>query len=404
MKQDAVTIRFPISEEDMMVSFSEDAPRNDDVVSIQGGSIRRRSIDSLDRSGTSDQQFRNLKASIQVQDEHYQLKAKLLSSLRELADVESLRGLADPSREDAIKATNRVIERLQKLQVEWTEFLRKLVRIDVRRFGYQDDGSDRFTELALQQYWNDLYQRPELRPHGVSSPLEAKLICQDGVAIQQAALEHIKESIEEVVERMIANLDGLVGLGVCGMITRYPEQTCEYFYAYRRLEVTINDPEFGPFYIDQLGKVPTRIAKNRTVSGTTKLTTCFHQHHVIHAIECRPDDAFIHVPAFHHKIIESIPEWLQPHLALVEGTLISAQQFEIEAEEREFSSTEVVPHYHNDPALVLGQFVLTGWGPREIQEELRQRESSEAERSEGDSPTGEFFRHLQSKVSDFFKS
>jgi hypothetical protein len=84
---------------------------------------------------------------------------------------------------------------------------------------------------------------------------------------------------------------------------------------------------------------------------------------------------FVHVPKFHQQVIDQIPGWVRGSTCLVEGTLIGHQLVEHEQEAFQVQHQDVIRiTYHGDPAVVLGQFVLTGWGPEEIKKDLSERD------------------------------
>ena len=84
---------------------------------------------------------------------------------------------------------------------------------------------------------------------------------------------------------------------------------------------------------------------------------------------------FVHVPKFHQQVIDEIPGWVRGSTCLVEGTLIGQRLVEHEQEAFQVQHQDVLKiSFHGDPALVLGQFVLTGWGPEEIKKDLSEKD------------------------------
>jgi hypothetical protein len=107
-----------------------------------------------------------------------------------------------------------------------------------------------------------------------------------------------------------------------------------------------------------------------------------HEHHVMNA-EARELKREIHpIPRKHDELIDQIPEWLHPHLRVLEGTLILEQIVERQIGENQWQSEPILRSTHVthqiDPAILLGHFVLTGWGQRDVDREIhrRRREAS----------------------------
>ena len=71
---------------------------------------------------------------------------------------------------------------------------------------------------------------------------------------------------------------------------------------------------------------------------------------------------------------------MRPSICVVDGYLIQETIFEREVSQREFAQVETeeeLLHGH-EPAVCLGPFVLTGWGPRDIDLEIERREKESA--------------------------
>jgi hypothetical protein len=78
------------------------------------------------------------------------------------------------------------------------------------------------------------------------------------------------------------------------------------------------------------------------------------------------------------KIIKAIPNWLLPDVRLVEGTLFRSTTITQDLESSDWKNEQVDRVvFMRDPALILGPFVLTGWGPKDIQREVTRRGGSD---------------------------
>jgi hypothetical protein len=118
-----------------------------------------------------------------------------------------------------------------------------------------------------------------------------------------------------------------------------------------------------------------KFTTKRLARSEVRVSICVQEHHLMHVIETDLNNGLVHVPKFHRQVIDEIPGWIRGATCLVEGTLIGQQLVEQEQEAFNLRHEEVLKiTYHCDPAVVFGQFVLTGWGPEEIKKDLSERD------------------------------
>lgn len=94
-----------------------------------------------------------------------------------------------------------------------------------------------------------------------------------------------------------------------------------------------------------------------------------HEHELINARQHELSQTVFPIPLPIQALVKTIPEWLRPLVRVVEGTQIKERIGEVDVTTENWrSAPQVVDRvlFHNDPALVLGSFVLSGWGQREI--------------------------------------
>lgn len=317
---------------------------------------------------------------VPVQDEHMELKDALKASLVRYSHIERLSAMIDPEPEDIVLAYQDITSALKRMQDEWLGFLKSLVRIDVTRIGYLGRESDALVTKAVDRCAKDIFSKPEMSQSRIYSPFTAQAISGSTTEVTQIAIRSAEHLVTDFVNKMIMNLDCLLNNCVCGIISRHPNQVCEYFYGYRKLVIETDSPLASRstlwMHETERRKVSAGIL-SVTTNAVSQFTVCFERHHLIHVIETEPEAGLVHVPRFQKQVIESIPAWLRPSVRLIEGTMIGRQLIEHDhapekishqAEEAYLEDLEI--DFRFDPAVILGQFVLTGWGPSEIAEDL----------------------------------
>jgi len=88
----------------------------------------------------------------------------------------------------------------------------------------------------------------------------------------------------------------------------------------------------------------------------------------IDAFTCDPYNSPVPIPASVERLIQKSPSWLADQLQLVVGTMTQEVVQRRIVKDEAWQVLRQRPRLHNDPALVIGPFVLTGWGPSDLDE------------------------------------
>ncbi len=107
-----------------------------------------------------------------------------------------------------------------------------------------------------------------------------------------------------------------------------------------------------------------------------------HKHHLIGAKAHPLPAPEVARPARVQALLDAIPPGVRGEVRVVDGTLISKSVDPWDEEGARWVETESIPVQTRDPAVVLGDYVLTGWTVEEVEEEQRQRRLAEAKREE----------------------
>lgn len=107
-----------------------------------------------------------------------------------------------------------------------------------------------------------------------------------------------------------------------------------------------------------------------------------HKHHLIGAKAHPLPAPEVARPARVQALLDGIPPGVRGEVRIVDGTLISKSVDPWQEEGARWVETESIPVQTRDPAVVLGDYVLTGWTVEEVEAEQRQRRLAEAKREE----------------------
>ena len=187
-----------------------------------------------------------------------------------------------------------------------------------------------------------------------------------------AAVQHLKSHCILIANHFIGLLDHLQKESIVGKVDS-GESTCRFSFHERiasveqtgetQSEVKLAlDPEFShhwhkAYFLDTLQKTPAVVQHQQAI----------HVHHVRSPTLRLPEKTKYVIPTKYRNLIDDIPDCIRPLIRVLEGDLISerAVKWDTRLEDR----PEVVlvsSKWSRCPAIVLGNYVLAGWGELEI--------------------------------------
>lgn len=199
----------------------------------------------------------------------------------------------------------------------------------------------------------------------------------------QPRLRHsLLQAVDRFVDELLDGLGILVDRSVAGLVQWTSPNTVKYHFFRRRVEQT------GVKTRRKRGRVQRRTAeeawndvrqwKRVNRKQTTTQFTCWlahHKHDTVDAIQTDLENSQVIMPSFVQDLVEQIPDWMRPSIGVVDGYLIRQQISERELCSHTVTQTvmeEELLHGH-EPAITLGPYVLTGWGPHDIAIEQERR-------------------------------
>ena len=314
------------------------------------------------------------------------------------AGIESFRETSIRDRESLSLAYKARVESLERLRDDWRAFIETLVRIDLSQVPNESKLVGQISQEESTRWRKEILSDPSLQPIPMSSGLVGSVISQNVSDAFDDLVIDLEVKVENLQCSFCQQLARLIELEVCGILVRHPHHVYEYRYFYRTVSASSKGERVDSKLIwrdDPESESPVQIRQTANVIDAKVTRTVFGRiHHLIHAIEISPDRPTVPTPEYHQSVLDAIPGWLRPLTTLVEGTLVgnvaptTGRSTELDRTAAEIvNEWAVQPLFHGDPALVLGQFVLTGWGPEELgsqSNETRERLRSDRRRGGGD--------------------
>lgn len=198
----------------------------------------------------------------------------------------------------------------------------------------------------------------------------------------------LRAAVHQFVENFFAMLARLVDRQLVGLVEWLPNHCCSYHFfkqvviqenegATRRVnESTSKDPELA-FTSERIGTRTTTVTKGK---GTHHHRLARHEHTVINAVRTSIRNTRVVMPPQVEALLEQVPEWLYPFVAIIDGDIVRERIIERETKVEHWQDVVIQdePIYGCEPGVIIGPYVLTGWGPREVAAEQGRRSAQRA--------------------------
>lgn len=244
---------------------------------------------------------------------------------------------------------------------------------------------------AMEDKLNELLAEAACDWHTVENVLSAKLVSQHVTTLRNSLEKSLRDAVGDFTRQFFELLARLVDRQICGVVEWRPNHCCRYHF-FKRAVVQDNegvvsqttDAEFrdGEQRDPETG---VRIIGKRTIRETHMVKNhhrfARHRHDVMNTVVTTVGNSRVVMPPAVTRMVEQIPGWLQPFVRVIDGSIF--RETVTEATVRVSEWTEVnerdEPIFGCEPAVLIGSYVLTGWGPREVAKELARRETSKKE-------------------------
>ena len=269
---------------------------------------------------------------------------------------------AEASRDQILEAYQDDLELLNGSRGDFVGFGKSAIRNSII-----EDTSDSEIDEKTEKIWSDLEERiPEA---GNVSLL--RLPAEQAGKSDQEMLEYLQGDFENGIDRLVRRmsywLQLLVEKDLIGIIEWFGEaekDVCRYHYFRQNLEERVverqkrqkRNREFGGDVMeDELRKQEFKQER--------------HTHHVVDATPHVLDEYAKEVPQRVADFIESVPDWLMPHLQLVDGTITEEDIVKERVGNGVVVESEKIGEWVYSPAVTLGPFAMIGWSGTTLKRE-----------------------------------
>jgi len=197
----------------------------------------------------------------------------------------------------------------------------------------------------------------------------------------------LRDEANRLVQQFIAGLDNFVDRQIVGLAA-WPNQNGVTYHFFKRLIRLENQQDYTTRHVerrDPNDDPDDNWRRWKRVTKRIKSADCVcvmerHTHDAINAFYTSLENTLVVIPHDVEMLVEAIPDWMRPSIRVIDGYLVGERVRSVERNRSEVVSTTTTetPIHGHEPAILLGPYVLAGWGPRVIEEATRQKHEEQS--------------------------
>lgn len=225
----------------------------------------------------------------------------------------------------------------------------------------------------------------------IDNALEVNLVSKRATTLREHLHQSLTKTTNDFSSHFFELLARLVDRRMFGLVEWWPNHCCKYHFFKRIVaqeigqttrkvtetrfdEILDTDSNFWNRVVGRRTTVDTRTGKHIHLFAR-------HEHSVINAVRTSIGNSQVVMPPAVTELTRQIPGWLYPFVTVIDGTIFKELIVEREVGAEDFAQVTVrdEPIFGCEPAVLIGKYVLTGWGPTEVAQEQQRREAEERE-------------------------
>lgn len=242
-------------------------------------------------------------------------------------------------------------------------------------------------DAALNQKLDEMLEQAACEWRSPRNVLDAKTVSLPVEALYEKLTDSLRAAAEDFSGQFFEVLAKLVDRELVGLIEWHPNNCCSYHF-FRRIVIQENEgasQEHDDDLFDEIMErdpvtgrqiIGRRTVKNVNGRGIHYHRFARHEHEVMNAVATTVKDSRVVMPPPVLTLIARIPEWLYPFVRVIDGEIFRERIIEREQKVTTWEDVKIrdEPIIGCEPGVIIGPYVLVGWGPREVAAELARRE------------------------------
>lgn len=289
-----------------------------------------------------------------------------------------------------IEAYIQSLGELERCRAEVGELLRAAcaANIEFRQAVGETHGAAR--DEALQKKLDEMLAQVSSHWVPIRNVADAQLASQATDVLGDAFQTALESAVVEFAEQFFDMLARLVDRQLFGLVEWLPNHCCRYHF-FRQVLIQENNGVVSTSWDDTYFENPTdrnlwtgeRVVGRRShrdvLHGKHFHRLARHQHDVMNSVRTAVGNSRVIMPPAVVRLIKAIPAWLLPLVQVIDGEIFRERIVEKDTRVEDWSQVTVrdEPIVGCEPGVIIGPYVLTGWGPREVEAELQRRQRAD---------------------------
>lgn len=313
------------------------------------------------------------------------LSQRLESSLWKTMPIALLDVGSDTTLDDLIRAYNSSLNRIHLIQDDLRPFIRSICAANVE-WRSEDNAQVPYAQQdAIESTINEMAARVTHLLGPSASVLTAEVTTWPIETVRKRFTESIRKELQHFCRSVESSLKEMAELQLIGIVEWVGPGACKYHFFTEVLchdgTVTVDSGPMSREPWERRSNFLFRYYNERTKTALISKRRARHEHHVIRAFHTSVANTSVTKLPRHKQLLDAIPDWLSEFVRVIDGSLVRERVIEQEYCRKSWSEVEVtklplefdLPIFTIDPAIVIDQYALSGWGIREIQQEQQRQ-------------------------------
>lgn len=289
-----------------------------------------------------------------------------------------------PDRQALVEAYVESLSRLERCQADVRALVRAACEANLEFRQEAGETHAPARDKALETQLSEMLKEAGDSWLPVRNVLRAELVSKPLAELRQRLDDSLAAGVHDFTARFLELLARLVDRELFGLVEWHPNHCCSYHF-FKRVVIQENEGASRQVTTAYRDDVPDSAAL-RTVVGkrTTKEVRgkgrhthrlARHEHGVMKAVRTSMADSRVVMPPPVGRLVKTVPDWLAPFVQVIDGQIFRERIIERDTKVATWEDVEVrdEPILGWEPAVIIGPYVLTGWGPREVEREQTRR-------------------------------
>ena len=295
----------------------------------------------------------------------------------------------ESERKPLVEAYVRSLSRLDEFRRDVENMVRAacVANLEFRQATGETNAKAR--DAVLEAKLDEMLEKAACDWRPIRNILDERLVSQHVSTLRSHLEVALAEDVNEFAKQFFELLAKLVERQLIGLVEWLPNHCCGYHF-FKSIVIQENEGASSRVLAEKMFTRATRrdretdrliIGKRRVAEmrGQGKHFHRFarHEHKVMNAIHTTIRDSRVVMPPQVVRLVEHIPDWLYPHVQVIDGEIFRERIIERDMGVENWADVRIrdEPIIGCEPGVIIGPYVLTGWGPREVKQEQDRRQS-----------------------------